>query len=403
MCVIEHFEEIYPDGHRQPNTHLCYCEYGSPSDPCDNVQHITVENIFRSLPQAPHSPSAFVEVIDPRRTPRHSRETPREEKTRSLRKFSNNLKLVLNFGNPFKMSNKKKEYTIVERGGKKHLERRSSSRRRRLSPRRTPPPSPRHSGPHVVQVPERREYQHQDPRIIQNHPQQPYDYQVIEPRGERLSRERTRESSSSESPPMTPLRQHRRNHSVSSSGTRHSEDMRRLRAERANRNDREAQDARIRAEREAEAERRRARRYAEREQRRIEHEEHQRLESADRARRRQEREDREALEAAAARQQEERERLERARNVGLTRRPRPGAVVHQRAREGIAERGARVIREAIRAGNERRDQDNQPPRPGAGWERRRDVGGGLRRRDTVAVGQRRVYEDDRRRGGARWI
>lgn len=128
------------------------------------------------------------------------------------------------------------------------------------------------------------------------------------------------------------------------------------------------------AQREAEAERRRARRYAEREQRRIEHEEHQRLESADRARRRQEREDREALEAAAARQQEERERLERARNVGLTRRPRPGAVVHQRAREGIAERGARVIREAIRAGNERRDQDNQPPRPGAGWERRRDVG-----------------------------
>ena len=409
MCIIEHFEEIYPDGHRQRNTHLRYCEHGSRSGPCDNTRHVVVDDIFRTLPQAPHPPPAFLEVIEPRRrTPRHSREHLREEETRGLKKFSNNLKLVLNFGNPFKMSNKKKEYTIVERGGKKHLERRYSHRRH-LSPRRTPPPSPRYNDTHVVQVPEHEDYQRQDPRVVQLPPQQPYDYPVIEPREVRLSRERRRDSTSSESPPLTPLRQHRRNHSVSSSGTRHSEDMRRLRAERerlerANRNAREERDARIRAEKEAEAERRRARRFVEREQRRIGNDEGQRLETADRARRRQQREDRQALEAAAAaRQQEERERQERVRNAGLTRRPRAGAIVHQRAREGIAERADRVIEEAIRADHGRRNQDSMPPRPGGGWERRRDVGGGLRRRDTVAVGQRRVYEDDRRRVGPRWI
>ena len=416
MCIIEHFDEIHPDGQRHPLTRLQYCENGSPTRACRDVRHLTAENVWLPLPRAPQPP-ILVHATEPRR--RKTQRT-RTEEIHGFRKFSNTLKLVLNFGNPFsKMSNKKKEYVVVERGGKKRLER-QVPRRPELSPRHTPPPSPRyddrhivqvpeHPHPHIVQVPEHYQYQHHDPRIVQVSPQQLYDAHLVEPKHVRHSYEGSAQSTSSESPPITPVRQHRRHHSDASSEARRAEERRidelrqeRDRLKRENRNARAERDARLVAEREAAAERRRAHRRAEREQDRIEHEQHKRLESAERARLRQEREDRDRL-ATAARRQEERERLERNRAAGLTRRPRPGPVVHQRPREGIAARGDRVINEAIRAQNLRRFEEQNAPRPGGGWDRRRDVGDGLHRRDTLAVGQRRIYDDDRRRGGRRWV
>ena len=404
MCVVEHYEEIYPNGHREPHNHRRYCNWGGPNRDCGRVRHTVIDNVYIDLPRAPQPPPAAVEGVPSRR--RHGQTG--EEETRGRRRFSNNLRFVLNFGNPFsRMSNRKKEYVVVRRHGKPQLERRHP-RRRSLSPRRDPPWSPRYSDPCVIQVPEQGQYLRQDRRIVQLPPREPHDYPIIEPREVRQSRERRRESSSSsssESPPISPVRQHRRRHSRSSSNTVHTDDLRHLREEcsrleRDIRHLREEADVRAQRVRDANAEVRHVR-FVE-PQRRIGHDYRPPLESADQARRRQEQDDTARLRAQRA-QQEERERMERTRAAGLPRRPRAGAVVHQSREETLTERGVRVINEAVRADENGRCYDDLNPPPGQGWERRRDVGGGLQRRDAVAIGQRRVYEDDRRRGGRRWI
>lgn len=136
------------------------------------------------------------------------------------------------------------------------------------------------------------------------------------------------------------------------------------------------------------------------------------------ARRQQERDDRQVLQEAAAREQirmdqmlrdqmlrdqDERDRIARQRHAGIPRGPRHRPEVHHRRHGSLEERGDQVIDDAIRDQDRRRFENRAPVPPRRGWSRHRDVGGGLRRRDTIAVTQRGVYEDDRRRGGRRFI
>lgn len=106
-----------------------------------------------------------------------------------------------------------------------------------------------------------------------------------------------------------------------------------------------------------------------------------------------------ALRDLDLRDQEERERLERAQRAGIRRQPRHPAVIHHDRHGSLEERGDRVLREDIRAGNERRAEREMPRE----WPRRRDVGGGLRRRDRVAIGEWIIQDGDRRRFGRRWF
>ena len=265
--------------------------------------------------------------------------------------------------------------------------------------------------------------------------------------------------SSSPSPP-TALRKHRRHHSRTPSEIQRYEELKRLvrdregrdhaerqRRELAERNTRAAVEARRRAEWEMERVRRqneelvreerrrlgredrlrfqererRRQEQEERRQRRIRLEEQRQIEEAqaerrrdeeaeferERARIRQETEDRQRLQEAVVRDRirrdrNERDRMERQRRAGIPHRPRHQAEVHHRPNVSFDERGDRVIDDAIRAEN-RRQFESRAPLPTRGWSRRRDVGGGLRRRDTIAVTQRRVYEDDRARAGRRFI
>ncbi len=114
------------------------------------------------------------------------------------------------------------------------------------------------------------------------------------------------------------------------------------------------------------------------------------------------------------RMQEERDRLTRQRLARIPRGPRHAAVLHhhhhhhyerenndfqQRAREEFEGRGDWVLNQAMRAEQSRpvgrgAPQDLQPRWPRAN---------GLRRRGTIAAGERRVYDDDFRRWGRRWF
>ena len=272
--------------------------------------------------------------------------------------------------------------------------------------------------------------------------------------------------SSSPSPP-TPLRQHLRHHTRTLSETQRYEELKRQvhererrdhverqRRDQAERDAREADEGRQREierlrrenlellreeKRRLEQEERRHNRERERRQmeeqeerrRRTRREEQRRLESEqqarrrrqqeeteiERARRRQEREDRQVLQEAAVRDQmrrdqirrdqmrrdqAEQDRIERQRNAGIPRGPRHRPEVHHRPRTSFEERGDQVIDDAIREHDRQRFEYRAPAPPRRGWSRRRDVGG-VRRRDTIAVTQRGIYEDDRRRGGRRHI
>ncbi|KAL9038001.1 MAG: hypothetical protein Q9214_005457, partial [Letrouitia sp. 1 TL-2023] len=104
--------------------------------------------------------------------------------------------------------------------------------------------------------------------------------------------------------------------------------------------------------------------------------------------------------------QEERERLERLHWLRIPRAPRHRPVVgysprvsfEEQARASFEDRRDRILNDDIRAEQMRQAERREP----SGWIRTRPVDGGLRRRDTVAVGERRVWDDDRHRFGRRW-
>lgn len=448
MCVIERHNILHPNGFREPKTFLHYCEHGTPVNPCNNAVERITEDRFLPLPEAPFAPEPLFREIQP---------LHREE--RKPRKFKDGVKLVFNIPIPFTSRKTSREQRRSRDSGS--VERRRSIRHHDSppgvyihSPTILPPlQSPQLREPGVVQVPQgpypEMSPQHGAPRM-----------QTIRPRREHpLNVEIHQQTSSSSPSPDAPVREHVRQHSRTESQIREYENQKRLirereRREHAERIARDAEHARLRAEREAEiayndqarldrerGKRERAeritreaeiarlraerdaeivRREAREEQQRIRYVERRRIESEDRARRRQEQEEFEREQARLRQEQEDRERLQadaiwegrrrawedqerrrRLRDLNIPRGPRHATSVNQRPHVSFADRGDRVINNAIRAEHERQWQ--RAPSPDQGWSRRRDVGGGVQRRDTIAVGQRRVYNDDRRRGGGRFV
>jgi len=411
MCVIERFDIIHPSGFREPKEVLHFCRHGTPVNPCNNAVEEVTEDRFLPSPEAPFAPEP------------HFRETkPRREETRQPRKFKDGLKLVFDFHIPFtsRRADNKQRTKRPESAG---IERRRSTVHQvppqpvhpRSPTRFSPPYRPLQGQPGIVQVPL------QQPPEMDPYRTRPRT-QTIRPRqGHPLNVGVHQYTSSSSPSPETPVREHMRQSRRMETELREYENLKRLirereRREHAERAAREAENARLRAEIDAEL----VRRGAAEDRLRIRHEERRRIESVERTRRRQEQEnwereqarlrqeqeDRERLQAAAIlddrrRAREENERLERLRRLNIPRGPRHPNIVNQRPHVTFEERGDRVINDAIQAENQRRSW-RRAPSPDRGWSRRRDVGG-VRRRDTVAVGQRQVYNDDRRRGGRRFV
>lgn len=428
MCVIERFDVVHPNGFREQKEHLHYCEWGSPVTPCNAAIVEVTEDRFLPL-EPPLASEPYIHEVSPRGSQHSGR--------RKARKFTDGLKLVWNIHIPFtskktgkKKTDKKPEYIFVQRrrsGRGRHSPRHNSAPvPGPIEMPREWPPYP--GAPGIGRVPE------------QLPPQSPARdrrprARTIRPRdGHPLNVEVHQQGSSSSPSPKNPPREHVRQRSRTEAELREYEEHKRLvrereRREHAERRAREAENARLRAERDAERLRRHdaeeARWQAEEEQRRIRYKARKHLESAERQRRRLEQEesereqarlrqlqeDRERMQAAAIsadrrrrRDREERERLDRLRRSNIPRGPRHRPTVHQRPRVSFEERedrGSRVINDAIM--EEQRRRFEHPLPPGGGWPRRRDVGGGMRRRDTVAVWERIVYEDDLRRGGRRFI
>ena len=294
--------------------------------------------------------------------------------------------------------------------------------------------APLQGGPEVVQIPH-------GPRQYAPRAAEP---QVIRPRRDHPLNVQIRQAGDSSSPsPPTPLREHRRKYEELKRQVRETERRDHIERQRRDQAERDAQEAnereierlqrenlellrreRRRLEQEErrhnqERQRRRMEEQEERQQRRLESEQQERrrrrqeANEREQARRRQEREDRQALQEEFVREQmrtdrmrrdqDERDRIERQRRAGIPRGPRHRPEVHHRRRVSFEERGDQVIDDAIREQDRRRFETRAPVPPRRGWSRHRDVGGGLRRRDTIAVTERGVYEDDRRRGGRRWI
>lgn len=456
MCVIERFNLIHPNGAPERKDYLFHCEFGSPIAPCNNTRIQPLPDQIVPIPEpAIDGPryEAPVEVRTPRR---------RQEETRRLKKFSNDLKLVWDFHIPFTSRKPvKKKRSTSEHG---FVRRRESERLPEAQhPTHVDPPvvQPMHwqpaDRPAIVQIPDR----------APQHNMHPPEPQVIRPRRYHPLNVQIHHAGDSSSPsPPTRLREHHRHLPRTAPEVQRYEELKRQvreregrdhaerqRRELAERTAREAVEARRRIESEMERirhqyeelrradQRRRDReererqqqeeeelRFQECERRRQEHEERrqrrirlgelrrnelaqaeirreeQEVIERERARIRQEAEDRQLLQEEIVRDRlrrdrDERDRIERQRRAGIPHRPRHETEVHHRPHVSFDERGDQVIDDAIRAENRRRF-DNAP---GRGWPRRRDVGGGLRGRDTIAVTQRHIHEDDWTRRGARFI
>ncbi|KAL9001558.1 MAG: hypothetical protein Q9169_000133 [Polycauliona sp. 2 TL-2023] len=395
------------------------------------------------LAPEPTLPPSRIQLIEPRPTGR--RRSP-EPKKRS-QKFYDDIKLVFDFHIPFTSQRKKK--------GKKPKKepRPDHTCGRPVSPvyvafppedRNPQLPMGRHPGPGMIPIPP------PPPHRGPAGPTPPITIYSL--------------SSTDSSPsPISPLREHHRPRARSLSTNRHYEQRKEAMREREQREHAERialaeNEARLRAEREAQRlreERNRERRHVEdlrlRAQRRLEDQRRLQIEDAVRQRRRQSQEERERLAAAIVarrrreeldrrreaeaileaerravarqrredeqmqeRMQEERDRLARQRRARIPRGPRHAPVLHhhhhhhpdrgsndfgQRAREDFEDRGDRVLNDAVRAEQSRPagrggPQDVQPRWP---------ADNALRRRGTIAAGERRVYDDDPRRGGRRWF
>ncbi|KAL8810714.1 MAG: hypothetical protein Q9223_002161 [Gallowayella weberi] len=412
-----------------------------------------MDEFLTPAPEAPFSAPQY-QVIEPRRTDRRQTQQPKKRP-----QVLEDLKLVFDVHVPFTSRNKKKskkpkkEHRLDERGGRPHTPICVPEFPQPQQPMGGYPgpgigPVPPHPHPHPPQPPHGSTVA------------QPGGHMT--PPATLYSSSSTDSSPS----PLSPLREHHRPRARSLSLNRSYEERKEAHRERERREYAQRvalaeNEARLRAEREAQRlrdERDRERRHNEdlrsREQRRLEDQRRLRTEVAERERRRRSQEERERLAAAiiarrrreeldrrweaeailqrerraeARRRreeaerlqliQEERDRLARQRRAHIPRGPRHAAVVHHHhhhhhdderesddfdhhAREGFEERGDRVINGAIRA--ERRGQigrgalhNNAQP----GWPPET----GLRRRGTIAAGERRVYDDDRRRRGWRWF
>ncbi|KAL8672084.1 MAG: hypothetical protein Q9168_003444 [Polycauliona sp. 1 TL-2023] len=399
-----------------------------------------MDELFHPAPE-PLLPPSQVRLIEPR--PIGRRRSPEPKK--KSQKFYDDIKLVFDFHIPFTSHSKKKAKKPRRESRSDHTGGRPSHPEYVAVPpeiRHPQPPMGGHPGPGMIPVP--------PPPPPPRGPAGPTPPITIY----------SLSSTDSSPSPTSPLREHHRPRARSLSTNRHYEERKeatreRERREHVERVERVAlveNEARHRAEREAQRlrdERNRERRHYEdlrvRAQRRLDDQRRLQIEDADRQRRRQSEEERERLAAAivarrrreeldrrreaeamaeaerraVARQrreeqqmqeriQEERDRLARQRHARIPRGPRHAAVLHhhhhhhhdrgsndfgQRARDDFEDRGDQVLNDAIRAGQSRPVGRGVP----------QDVQLGLRRRGTIAAGERRVYDDDLRRGGRRWF
>ncbi|KAL8880072.1 MAG: hypothetical protein Q9198_002448 [Flavoplaca austrocitrina] len=393
---------------------------------------------FNPAPEAPLPPPQ-VPIIEPRRTER--RRSP--ERKKKPQKFYDDIKMVFDFHIPFTSHSRK----TAKKPRKES--RPANARDRPITPAypAAPPkfgnPQPlmgAYPGPGMIPIP---------PPAPPRGPAAPTPPIIVH----------SISSTDSSPSPISPLREHHRPRARSLSLNRqydkHKEAMReherrkhvervaftentkRLRAEReaqrlreeVDRERRHKEDLRIRAQRLLDDQRRLQIEDANRQRRQSQ----ERVAAAIVARRRRRELDRrreaEAIveaerrvadrrrreeEVIQERMQEERDRLTRQRLARIPRGPRHAAVLHhhhhhhyerenndfqQRAREEFEGRGDWVLNQAMRAEQSRpvgrgAPQDLQPRWPRAN---------GLRRRGTIAAGERRVYDDDFRRGGRRWF
>ncbi|KAL8984080.1 MAG: hypothetical protein Q9205_001856 [Flavoplaca limonia] len=374
---------------------------------------------FNPAPEAPLPPPQ-VPIIEPRRTERR----PSPERKKKPQKFYDDIKMVFDLHIPFTSHSRKKAKKP------KKESRPADARDRPITPvyPAAPPkfgnPQPlvgAYPGPGMIPIP---------PPPPPRGPAAPTPPIIVH----------SISSTDSSPSPISPWREHHRPRARSLSLNRqynkHKEAMREL--ERRKHVDRVAAETakRLSAEREAQRLRDevdRERRHNDdlriRAQRRLDDQRRLRIKDADRVAaaivaRDRRREEAEAVVEAERRRrrrrreeeeriQEEQDRLTRQRRARIPRGPRHAAVVHhhhhhherenndfqQRAREEFQGRGDWVLNEAIRAEQSRpvgrgAPQDLQPR-----WRR----ANGLRRRGTIAAGERRVYDDDFRRWGPRWF
>lgn len=403
MCVIQRYFVVYPDGHREPRQRLCWCPRGTPNCPCNQTEIVDLfEDEIAVPPEAPPAPQPRYQVIEPRAV----RRQPQPEAVRYRKKPADGLKAVWDIHIPFTSWNKKS----------KPQERKIVNRERERIPRPGPrpaiihPPPPRPPPPPPPPLlPSRR------PPIML----EPFPCPAVEQNGlaqererrrraERIAREeqeaRIRAQKEADKVRRQRDREKKRNSNLERDRNR-LEQERRDRATSAKRQRRRNDEERARAE-----SRERARRAVEAVRRQQEEQiahaesrERARLRAVEAIRRREE--ERVLLERAwrqeeqeAARLEEERERIARRVQQMIPREPRHLPVIHQFGRGSFEARGDRVIDNAIINAEERRQAEGRD-----GWFRRRSVGGGHRRRDQAAVGERRIFDDDWRRVGRRFF
>ncbi len=403
MCVIQRYFVIYPNGHREPRQRLCWCPRGTPNCPCNQTEVVDLfEDEIALPPEAPPAPQPRYQVGEPRAV----RRQPQLDTLKYRKKTSDGLKAVWDIHIPFTSWNKKskpKEREIIVVNRNRNL------RTDHLPPviyppppmgiLPPPPPLPPIRGPRTMLGPLPR------PVVGQNELIQERERRM---RAERIAVEeqqaRIRAQKDADKVRRQRDREKKRNDNLERDRKRLEQEKRECAAS-AERERRRIAEERAHAESRERARRRRetARRQEEEQIARAELRERARLRAVEIVRRREE--ERVMLERAwrheeeeAARLEEERERIARRVQQMIPREPRHRPIVHQFGRGSFEAAGDRVINNAIIDAEERRQAEAD-----AGWFRRRSIGGGVRRRDQVAVGERRIFEDNWRRVGRRFF
>lgn len=394
MCVTQRYSVIYPDGHREPRERLYWCPRGTPNCPCNQTEIVDLfEDEIAVPPEAPPAPQPRYQVIEPRAV----RRQPQPEAVRYRKKPSDGLKAVWDIHIPFTSCNKKskpQEKKIVIRERERIP--RPGLRPPIIHPPPPPPPPPLPPirGPPIMlglfprpaggqnELAQERECRRRAERIAREEHEARIRAQK-EADKVRRQRDREKKRNSDLERNRNRLEQERRDCAASAERQRRRNDEERARAESRERARRAVEAVRHQVEEQiAHAELRvRARLWTVEAVRRHEEE---------RAWRQEEQED--------ARLEEERERIARRVQQMIPREPRHPPVIHQFCRGSFEARGDRVIDNAIINAEERRQAEGRD-----GWFRRRSVGGGHRRRDQAAVGERRIFEDDLRRVGLRFF
>lgn len=428
MCVIQRYFVIYPDGHREPRQRLCWCPRGTPNCPCNQTEIVDLfEDEIALPPEAPPAPQPRYQVIEPRAV----RGQPQPETLRYRKKTSDGLKAVWDIHIPFTSWNKKskpQERKIVVR--ERERNRRPDSLPPVIHPSPPmaalppPPPLPPIRGPPMMAGPLPRPAVEQNELALEREgrrraeriAREEHDARIrAQKDADKVRRQRDREKKRNDNLERNKkrLEQERRDCAASAERQRRRNAEERARAESRERARRVVEAVRRQEEEQiARAEiREQGRRRAEEALRRQEEDRIARADLRERARlwaveavRRRE-EERVLQERAwrleeegAARVEEERERIARRVQQMIPREPRHPLIIYQFRRGSFEARGDRVIDTAIINAEERRQAEEH-----AGWFRRRSVGGGRQRRDQVAVGERRIFEDDLRRVGRRFF